>query len=155
VAKPHAAAVKREGGQVLAFFAVAMPIVLLPVAAYAVDAAVVTYRAAGLQAATAQAAETAAQQIDIGTIRSGGGRALDAVAVKRAATKTVDRGDPAATIDSITVEGVEVTVVTSESVLPTFALLTGAVTLHARATARLVAGYARPSSLFPLPSSSF
>lgn len=146
---------KRERGQVLAFFAVAMPIVLLPVAAYAVDAAVVTLRAAGLQAATAQAAETAAQQLDIGTIRSGGGLALDAVAVRRAVTETVAREDPAATVDSIAVEGVDVTVVTSESVHPAFALLTGPVTLHARATARLVAGYDRPSSLFPLPSSSF
>jgi hypothetical protein len=155
MAQSHAAAVKRERGQVLAFFAVAIPIVLLPVAAYAVDAAVVAFHSAGLQAATAQAAETAAQQLDIGTIRSGGGLALDTAAVKRVATQTVDRDDPAAIIDSLSVDGVEVIVLTSERVPVPFALLTGPVTLHAHATARLVAGYDRPSSLFPLPSSSF
>jgi hypothetical protein len=154
VAKPRASAVKRDRGQVLAFFAVAMPIVLLPVAAYAVDAAVVAFHAAGLQAITAQAAETAAQQIDVGTMRAGGGLALDPVAVKRSAKKTVDQEDPTATVDSITVDGVEVTVVTSETVPPPFALLGGPVTLHARATAQLVAGYARPSSPLPLASSS-
>jgi hypothetical protein len=154
VAKPHASAVKRGRGQVLAFFAVAMPIVLVPVAAYAVDAAVVAFHAAGLQAATAQAAETAAQQLDVGTMRAGGGLALDLAAAKRSATNTVDREDPTATLTSITVDGVEVTVVTSETVPPPFALLARSVTLHARATARLVAGYARPSNPLPLPSSS-
>jgi hypothetical protein len=146
---------RQERGQVLAFFAVALPIVLLPVAAYAVDAAVVAFHAAGLQAATAQAAETAVQQLDIGTIRSGGGFALDTVAVKRVATQTVDRDDPTAILDSVSVAGVEVTVQTSERVPVPFAMLTGPVTLHAHATARLVAGYDRPSSLFPLPSRTF
>lgn len=146
---------KCQSGQVLAFFAIVMPIVLLPVAAYAVDAAVVAVHAAELQAATAQAAETAAQQIDMATIRSGGGLALDSVAVKRVVAEAVAREGPGAMVDSLTVEGVQVTVKASETVAPPFALLTGPVTLHARATARLVAGYDRPSSLFPLPSSSF
>lgn len=155
MAQPRAAAVKPERGQVLAFFAVVIPIVLLPVAAYAVDAAVITFHSASLQAATAQAAEAAAQQLDMGAIRSGGGLALDAAAVKRVATRTVERDDPAAIIDSLSIDGVEVTVLTSERVPAPFALLTGPVTLHAHAAARLVAGYDRPSSLFPLPSSSF
>ena len=51
----------RESGQVLAFFALVLPIVLVPVGAYAVDATIVASREAALQAATAQAAETAAQ----------------------------------------------------------------------------------------------
>lgn len=146
---------KPERGQVLAFFAVVIPIVLVPVTAYAVDAAVITLHSAGLQAATAQAAEAAAQQLDMGAIRSGGGLALDAAAVRRVATQTVERDDPAAIIDSLSIDGVGVTVLTSERVPAPFALLTGPVTLHAHATARLVAGYDRPSSLIPLPSSSF
>src|SRR6202521_6407192 len=58
-----------QAGQVLAFFAIVIPVVLLPVAAYAVDASIVAGREAGLQAATAQAAETAAQQLNIGPKR--------------------------------------------------------------------------------------
>ncbi len=146
---------KRASGQVLAFFAVVMPIVLLPAAAYAVDAAVVAFHAGALQAATAQGAETAAQQLDIDMIRSGGGLALDAVAAGRVARQTLDREDPAAIVDSLTVDGLEVTLRTRENVPAPFALLTGPVTLHARVTARLVAGYDRPSRPFPLPSSSF
>lgn len=145
----------RRRGQVLAFFAVVIPIVLVPAAAYAVDTAVMASHAAGLQAATAQAAEAAAQQLDVGAIRSRGGLALDAAAVKRAAIQTIGRDDPAATIDSLSIDRVQVTVLTSERVPPPFALLTGPITLHAHATARLVAGYDRPSSLFPLPSSTF
>ncbi len=144
-----------QRGQVLAFFAVVISIVLLPVAAYAVDATAVELHAAGLQAATAQAAETAAQQLDLDVVRAGGGLSLDAVAVRRVAKETVAREDPAAVVDSVSVAGVDVTVFTSESVHAPFALLTGPVILHARAAARLVAGYDRPSSLFPLPSSSF
>ena len=146
---------KLDRGQVLAFFAVVIPIVLLPVAAYAVDAAVIAFHAARLQAATAQAAEAAVQQLDIGAIRSRGGLGLDTAAVRRVATQTVALDDPGAVIDSLSVDGVEVTLLTSERVPAPFALLTGPVILHAHAIARLVAGYERPSSVFPLPKSSF
>ena len=138
----------------LAFFALVMSIVLLPVAAYAVDAAVVAFQAATLQAATAQAAETAAQQIDIRTLRLGGGLALDPVAARRVAIQMIERTDPSAIVDSISFDGVQLTIRTSASVKPPFALLAGDVRLHAGASARLVAGYARPSSLLPLPSST-
>lgn len=146
---------RSERGQVLAFFAVVVPMVLVPVAAYAVDAAVVEFHSAGLQAATAQAAETAAQQVDLATLRSGRGLSLDPVAARRVAVETVGREDPAAVVDSVSVAGVDVIVLTSVGVQAPFALLTGRVTLHARASARLVAGYDRPSSFLPLPSSSF
>lgn len=143
-----------ERGQVLAFFAVVVPIVLLPLAAYAVNAAVVAYHAGGLQAATAQAAETAAQQLDTGAIRSGSGLALDAVAARRVATQTVEREDPSAIVDSLTIAGIEVAIQTRETFQPPFALLTGPVTLHASARALLVAGYASPRSPLPFSSST-
>ncbi|MEO8744907.1 MAG: hypothetical protein ABI334_00250 [Candidatus Dormiibacterota bacterium] len=144
-----------ERGQVLAFFAVALPVVLLPVAAYSVDAAVVALRAAGLQAATAEAAETAAQQLNIDAIRSGGGLALDTTAAKLVASKALTDEEPGAVVDTASVSGVDVKLVTSESLTMPFSLLSGPITLRARATARLVAGYDSPSSFLPLPSSTF
>lgn len=146
---------RSERGQVLAFFAVVVPMVLVPVAAYAVDASVVEFHSAGLQAATAQAAETAAQQVDLATLRSGRGLSLDPVGARRVAVETVGREDPAAVVDSVEIAGIDVTVQTSVGVQAPFALLTGQVTLHARASARLVAGYDRPSNLLPLPRRSF
>ena len=139
----------------LAFFALVLPIVLLPVAAYAVDATIVASREAGLQAATAQAAETAAQQLNVSVIRSSGALTLDPVAASLVATLTLAAGEPSAIVDSASVNGVEATVVTSESVTLPFSLFAHAVRLHASATARLIAGYERPSSRVPLPSSTF
>jgi len=84
-------ATSRETGQVLAFFALVLPIVLLPIAGYAVDATIVASGEAGLQAATAQAAETAAQQLSTGAIRAGGVLALDPAAAKRAPEPSAHR----------------------------------------------------------------
>ena len=134
-----------QAGQVLAFFAIVIPVVLLPVAAYAVDASIVAGREAGLQAATAQAAETAAQQLNIGAIRSTGALTLDATAVSRVAAQTLIEEEQGARVDSCTVGGTEVTVVTSEPVTLPFSIFIQTVTLHALATARLVAGYDKAS----------
>ena len=137
---------KSSQGQVLAFFAVALPIVLLPVAAYAVDAATVASRSAALQAATAQAAETAAQQVNIGAIRSGGVVALDATAVALVVAGTINEEEPGAFVESSAVHGNVVVVVTSEPVTLPFSVFARAVTIHARATARLALGYDSPGS---------
>ena len=134
----------QQSGQVLAFFALALPVVLLPVATYAVDSTIVAAREAGLQAATAQAAETAAQQLNIGALRSGGPLMLDAAAVRLVADQTLAEEEPTASVDSYTVTGAEVTVVASEPLTLPFSVFTRSVTLHARATARLVAGYDSP-----------
>jgi hypothetical protein len=134
----------RETGQVLAFFALVLPVVLLPIAAYAVDATIVAGREAGLQAATAQAAETAAQQLNAAAIRSTGALALDVAAVKPVAAHALVAEEPGASLDSSTINGVEVTVAASESVTLPFSMFTRTVTLHASATARLVAGYDSP-----------
>jgi Flp pilus assembly protein TadG len=132
-------------GQVLAFFALVLPVVLLPIAAYAVDATLVASREAGLQAATAQAAETAAQQLNISAMRSTRALRLDAAVVGKVVAQTLGEEEPGASIDSYTVTGVEVTVVTREPVMMPFSVFTKTVTLHASATARLVLGYDSPS----------
>jgi Flp pilus assembly protein TadG len=142
-------------GQVLAFFAVILPIVLLPVVAYAVDAAVVSGRAAALHAATAAAAETASQQVSVRAKRSGGALALDLGQAQMVANETLASEEPGASTDAISVDGAEVTVTTIEVVTVPFNLFGGPVTLHTRASARLVGGYDNPSSLLPLPMSTF
>jgi len=134
-----------ESGQVLAFFAIALPVVLLPVAAYAIDATMVAGREAALQAATAQAAETAAQHLNIGAFRSSGALSLDARAVRLAVDQTLIEEEPNATVDSYTVRGAEVTVATSELMRLPLSVFTDTVVLHAHAAARLVAGYESPS----------
>ncbi len=145
---------RKDSGQVLAFFALCLPVVLLPVGAYAVDATIVASREAGLQAATAQAAEAAAQQLNVGVIRSSGALTLDPAAVSLVVAQTLATEEPAAIVDSSAVNGVDATVVTSESVTLPFNLFTHTVRLRARASARLVAGYDRPSSRLPLPRST-
>lgn len=135
----------RETGQVLAFFALVLPVVMAPVAAYAVDATIVAGREAGLQAATVQAAEAAAQQLDAAAIRSTGALALDPAAVKQVAAQTLVAEEPGASVVSSRIDGVEVSVITGEAVTLPFSLFTRTVTLHATATARLVAGYDSPA----------
>lgn len=134
-----------ESGQILAFFAVAVPVVLLPIAAYTVDATIVAGREAALQAATAQAAETAAQQINVGALRSSGALSLDPAAGRLVVDQTLLGEEPGASLDSYTVSGAAVAVVTSEPVWLPFSVFTDRVVLHAHATARLVAGYESPS----------
>jgi Flp pilus assembly protein TadG len=131
-------------GQVLVFFALVLPIVLLPIAAYAVDATVVASREAGLQAATTQAAETGAQQLNVDAIRSSGALKLDAAALFNVVAQTLIDEEQGARVDSYEVIGTEVTVETSERVTLPFNVFTRSITLHAHATARLVAGYDKP-----------
>ncbi|TMB47676.1 MAG: hypothetical protein E6J53_01650 [Chloroflexi bacterium] len=147
--------VKRQGGQVLAFLAIALPIVLLPVVAYAVDAALVSERFAGLQSATAQAAELAAQQLDVRVMRASGTLAIDPEIVRGVISEALFNEEPAATVDSVSVAGADVTINTSEPIALPLPLFVRTITLHAHATARLVPGYDSPSSLLPLPTSSF
>jgi hypothetical protein len=148
--------IRNERGQVLAFFALLLPIVLMPVAAYAVDAVVVSTRAAGLQEATVQAAEEAAQQLSVGDLRARGGLTLDTGRARSSAVATVSAVEPGASVQAVLIDGTQVTVIAGEMItLPFNFLPVPAVKLGARATARLVAGYDRPSSLLPLPTSTF
>ena len=134
-----------QAGQVLAFFALVLPLVLLPVAAYAVDATLVAGREAGLQAATAQAAETAVQHLNVSAIRSSGALIVDRTAVDQAIAQTLLEEEQGARVEAYTVAGSEVTVITSESVMLPFGVFISSVTLHAHATARLVAGFDTPN----------
>ena len=146
----------RERGQVLAFYAILLPIVLLPLAAYAVDAAFVSSRAAGLQEATAQAAEAAAQQVNVAVLRSRSELTIDASIARTVAKQAMRESEQGARVLSVVVVGSVVTVSTEEVVrLPFNFLPAAAIKLSARASARLVGGYDSPSSRLPLPTSTF
>jgi uncharacterized membrane protein len=157
MAHPQGAGVMQEQrGQVMAFIAVALAIVLMPVAAYAIDAAAVSAAAAGLQEATAMAAIEAAQQLDAINFRAGGAITLDGAAAQRAAQGVLAADAPSASLSSVTVSGAQVTVVAGELVPLPFDFIAGrSVRLDARASARLAGGYDRPSSRLPLPMSTF
>ncbi len=147
---------RNKRGQVLAFFALLLPIVLMPVAAYAVDAVVVSTHAAGLQEATVQAAEEAAQQLSVADLRARGRLALDSGSASRAAIATVLAVEPGASVHAVLIDGTQVTVIAGEVVILPFNFLpVPAVELGASASARLVAGYDSPSSRLPLPTSTF
>jgi hypothetical protein len=141
-----------QRGQVMAFIAVALAIVLMPLAAYVIDVATVSAAAAALQEATATAAMEAAQQLDAIEFRSGGALTVEAGAAGRAAQAGLAAEAPSASVSSVTVSGAEVTVAAGELVqLPLDFLPSRLVRLEARASARLAGGYDRPSSRLPLP----
>jgi hypothetical protein len=145
-----------QQGQVMAFIAVALAIVLMPLAAYAIDVRAVSAAASTLQEATATAALEAAQELDTIGFRAGGLMAIDAAAARRVAEGVLAAEAPSASLNSLTVSGVEVTIRTGELVpLPLDFLPSRSVRLEARASARLAGGYDRPSSRLPLPISSF
>jgi hypothetical protein len=145
-----------QRGQVLVFFALVLPIVLLPLAAYAVDAAAAASASARLEEVTVRAAEQAAQQVDALRLRSGGGFLVSVAAATAAAEGVVAETLPDAAVDSVTVSGVRVVVKTRLAVrLPLQLIGPASVTLHVTATSRLAIGYDRPSSLLPLPTSTF
>ncbi len=137
-------------------FALLLPPVLLPVAGYAVQAALLGDRDALLQAAVARAAEDAAQVVDLGALRGGGVLRLDPGAATAVANASLYGDDPHARLGSIVVRTVTVSVTAEDRVPLSFGGLlgAGAVTLRAAATARLAAGYESPSSRLPLPSRS-
>ena len=144
-----------RSGQVLVFFALVLPLVLLPVAAYAVDAAVTASEYARLVEVTVRAAEDAAQQVDVAKLRASGALVLDLDAALRAAHDDL-MIEPGASLIAVGVDGDLVTVATAESLtLPLDFVGAARVRLHASATARIAPGYDRPSSLLPLPVSTF
>ena len=156
MAIPNLSMSRREQGQVLVFVALVLPIVLLPAAAFAVDAAAAASAQANLEQSVASAAESAAQQIDQTALRSGAGLALDEAKAESVARGMVSTLDPNATKVQVTISGLVVTVEASESLrLPLNFLGAPAVTLHATATAKLTPGYESPSSLLPFSVRTF
>ena len=146
-------------GQVLPAFAVMLPVMLLPAVALAVGAAQVAAAKGRLAAAAASAVEDASGQLDVGAVRSGTAWRLRPGAAAAAATAALHARDPAATVDSLTVAGSQLTITCSERVplpLGSFAGAAAAgVVVHATATARLDPGYSSPSSRLPFPVSTF
>jgi len=144
-----------QRGQVLVFVALVLPIVLLPAAAFAVDAASAAAVHARLEQATWSAAESSVQQIDAGTLRAGGGIRLDQQSVEAVAFDALAAEDPNATIERLSVDGLDLTLETSETLqLPLNFVGAPAVKLRAKATARLTLGYERPSSFLPFSVST-
>jgi hypothetical protein len=147
---------REQHGQVMAFIAVALSIVLMPLAAYAIDVATASAAASALQEATAVAAIDAAQQLDAVDFRASGLMTIDPSAARMAARAVLAAEVPSASVSSVIVSGAEVTVAASELIqLPVDFLPTRLVRLTAIASARLAAGYDKPSSRLPLPISSF
>jgi len=142
---------RRQHGQVMAFIAVALAIVLMPLAAYAIDVAVVSAASAALQEATATAAIEAAQQLDVIEFRAGGAMTIEAGAARSAAWAVLAAQAPSASVRSVTVSGAEVTVVAGElNKLPVDFLPSRTGRLEARASARLAGGYDGPNSRSPI-----
>lgn len=146
----------KQRGQVMAFIAVALAVVLMPVAAYAIDAVTVSAASASLQEATAMAAMEAAQQLDADHFRAGEAISVDGAAARRAAQEVLAAEAPTASLVSVIVSGAQVTVAADELVpLPLDFFSQRTVRLDARVSAKLAGGYDRPSSRLPLPSNTF
>ena len=144
-----------QRGQVLVFVALVLPIVLLPAAAFAVDAASAASVQARLEQATWSAAESAVQQIDAGALRAGRGITLDQRSVEAVARDALAAEDPNAAIERLAVAGLYLTLEAAERVqLPLNFLGAPAVKVRAIATARLTLGYERPSSFLPFSVST-
>jgi len=147
---------RSQRGQVMAFIAVALAIVLMPIAAYAIDSATVSAAAATLQEATAIAAMESAEQLSATEFRSTGRLTLDVNAARQVARAVLAAEAPAASLSSVVVQGAEVTVSAAELVhLPFDFFPIRVARLDARASARLRAGYDNPSSFMPFPTSTF
>ena len=142
-----------QAAQTLVIFALLLPLVLLPIAAYAVQATLLATRASLLQAAAARAAEDGSQALDLGAFRSAGLLRLDPAGATRIARMTLVGQDPAAQLDDVTVGALSVTVRAHEAVGLEFGgiLRAGSVILSTVATATLTAGYGRPSANRPPP----
>ncbi|HEX9475870.1 MAG TPA: hypothetical protein VGA41_04385, partial [Candidatus Dormibacteraeota bacterium] len=95
--------IRIQRGQVMAFVAVALAIVLMPVAAYAIDAATVSAAAAALQEATATAALEAAQQLDTNDFRAVGAMEVDVAAARKAAEAVLAAQALPVSLSSLTV----------------------------------------------------
>ncbi len=103
-----------EAGQTLVALALLLPLVLLPVVAYAIQATLLASRASLLQAAAARAAEDASQAVDIGALRSRGVLQLDASEASRIARTSLAAEDAAAELDGVAVGPVSVSAASSE-----------------------------------------
>jgi hypothetical protein len=139
---------RARAAQTLVIFALLLPLVLLPVAAYAVQATLLATRASLLRAAATRAAEDAGEALDVGAFRSDEVLRLDPAQANGIARTALAEEDRAAELDDVTVSGLSVTVRAHDKVRLEFGgvLSAGSVILSTVATARLTAGYGGPSA---------
>lgn len=132
-----------QRGQVLAYLALVLPLVLLPVAAYAIAATTLDAQRGRFQAAISQAAEDAVQQLDEQAFRAGGPAAPDGPAAVAAARADLFGYEPAAVVDKAEVDGGQLVLAAHEQApVPLAGFLPAAVvTLRVGVRARLAAGF--------------
>lgn len=134
-----------------------IPLVLLPVAAYAIEATYAASRAALLDWACVRAAEDAVQSIDATALRGSSALVVDPAAALSAAQRELVQLDPKAVLDRWWSSSSQFELWAHESVPVTLALWVPgrAVQVSASATAQLTPGYSSPSSRLPFSTSSF
>lgn len=132
--------------QAMVFFAILLPAVLVPAAAYGAEATLIATRQARLQETAALVALDAAQRLDVSRLRSDGVVAADPAAQAAAVRAAVAARAPLASVDELSSTSAGVRLVLSERVpLHLASFVPGAaVTIHAAAAARLRTGYAAP-----------
>lgn len=133
-------------GQVMVSFAFLLSLALLPLVAFAVEAAVLASHQSRLQAAVAAAAEAGAQQVDTAALRATGALGLDQVAAAATARSALATADPAAVVDRVATSANGVAVAAHEDVPLQLNFLGGARSVAARASAsaRIRPGYTAP-----------
>jgi hypothetical protein len=147
----------RRDGQALVLMALFVPLVLLPVAGYAIEATYAASRAALLQWACVRTAEDAAESIDVNALRGSSALVLDPAEALPSAERELVQLDPNVVMDSWWWEGNEFGLSAHENVPVPLALWlpSRSVQVGASATARLTPGYSSPSSRLPFPTKSF
>lgn len=134
-------------GQAMVLFALLLPLALLPAAAYGAEVSLIAARQARLAEVAAVVALDAAQQLDVASLRAGGGFAVAASAATAAAASEVAALEPAAALSSVAVAGPSVSVTITERVplrLATF-VRGASVRLTATAAASIATGLGAPS----------
>ena len=132
-----------RSGQALVLMALLIPLVLLPIAAYGVEAGYAASRQAQLQWACARAAEEAVQQVDVGVLRSTSTLGIATPQAQSAADQALQSLDPRAVLDRITFTGTDAQVTAHEVF---WSWLLGRLTIRAVCSAHLAGGYDSPSS---------
>lgn len=148
---------RRPRGQALVLMALLIPLVLLPVAGYAVEATNAASRAALLEWACVRAAEDAAQALDPTALRQSSIVQVNPSSARATALAELAAMDPKAVLDSFSVAGVVVQLSAHETVPVPLALWVPGRTLRVAgsAAARLTPGYSSPSSRLPFSTRSF
>ena len=133
-----------QGGQSLIALAALLPLVLIPLVMYTVEASLLATRQARLSSALAQAAEDAAQQVDSLHYRETGEIRLRADQVRAVAAASLRASDPGAELEAATIVGQGSVGLSAHERVPlqvAFLWPGAVVILHASSRARIRPGY--------------